>query len=170
LYKLRKKYGKRPKLYPPELREVAEGTLSNLLPTKSREVYEKEFANFEAWCRENKVQNISENVLIAYFDMQSKTKKSSTLWSIYSMLRSCLNIYKNVDISRYAKLQAFLKKQAENYQPKKSKILEVEDICRFTGHADNKMYLAMKVCSHFQFIFIIMNKISTETVIKKCNS
>jgi hypothetical protein len=98
---------------PPELREVAEGTLSNLLPTKSREVYEKEFANFEAWCRENKVQNISENVLIAYFDMQSKTKKSSTLWSIYSMLRSCLNIYKNVDISRYAKLQAFLKKQGE---------------------------------------------------------
>jgi hypothetical protein len=155
---------------PPELREVAEGTLSNLLPTKSREVYEKEFANFEAWCRENKVQNISENVLIAYFDMQSKTKKSSTLWSIYSMLRSCLNIYKNVDISSYAKLQAFLKKQGENYQPKKSKILEVEDICRFIGHADNKMYLAMKVCSHFQFIFIIMNKISTETVIKKCNS
>jgi hypothetical protein len=156
---------------PPELREVAEGTLSNLLPTKSREVYEKEFANFEAWCRENKkVQNISENVLIAYFDMQSKTKKSSTLWSIYSMLRSCLNINKNVDISRYAKLQAFLKKQGENYQPKKSKILEVEDICRFIGHADNKMYLAMKVCSHFQFIFIIMNKISTETLIKKCNS
>jgi hypothetical protein len=116
------------------------------------------------------VQNISENVLIAYFDMQSKTKKSSILWSIYSMLRSCLNIYKNVDISRYAKLQTFLKKQAENYQPKKSKILEVKDICRFTGHADNKMYLAMKVCSHFQFIFIIMNKISTETVIKKCNS
>jgi predicted phosphoadenosine phosphosulfate sulfurtransferase len=37
---------------PPELREVAEGTLSNLLPTKSREVYEKEFANFEAWYRE----------------------------------------------------------------------------------------------------------------------
>jgi site-specific recombinase XerD len=133
-------------------------------------VYEKEFANFEAWCRENKkVQNISENVLIAYFDMQSKTKKSSTLWSIYSMLRSCLNIYKNVDISRYAKLQAFLKKQGENYQPKKSKILQVEDICRFIRHADNKMYLAMKVCSHFQFIFIIMNKISTETVIKKCN-
>jgi hypothetical protein len=98
---------------PPELREVAEGTLSNLLPTKSREVYEKEFPNFEAWCRENKVQNISDNVLIAYFDMQSKTKKSSTLWSIYSMLRSCLNIYKNVDISRYAKLQAFLKKQGE---------------------------------------------------------
>jgi site-specific recombinase XerD len=125
---------------PPELREVAERTLSNLLPTKSREVYEKEFANFETWCRENKVQGISENVLIAYFDMQSKTKKSSTLRSIYSMLRSCLNIYKNVDISHYAKLQAFLKKQAENYQPKKSKILEVEDICRFIGHAENKMY------------------------------
>ncbi|CAH1374579.1 unnamed protein product, partial [Tenebrio molitor] len=27
----------------------------------------------------------------------------------------------------------------------KSKILEVEDICRFIGHADNKMYLAMKI-------------------------
>jgi hypothetical protein len=106
---------------PPELREVAEGTLSNLLPTKSREVYEKEFANFEAWCRENKVQNISENVLIAYFDMQSKTKKSSTLWSIYSMLRSCLNIYKNVDISRYAKLQAFLKKQGRIINQKNPK-------------------------------------------------
>jgi hypothetical protein len=77
---------------PPELREVAEGTLSNLLPTKSREVYEKEFANFEAWCRENKVQSISENVLIAYFDMQSKTKKNPLPKGPYTMaltLRRC---------------------------------------------------------------------------------
>lgn len=61
------------------------------------------------------------------------------------MLRSCLNIYRNIDISKYKKLQAYLKRLSEGYTPKKSKILEIEEINRFIGQADDKIYLAIKV-------------------------
>lgn len=131
---------------PPELRQIAENATSDLLPKKSREIYEKEFKNFDIWCTQNKVTSVSENILLAYFEIQSKKKKSSTLWSIYSMLRSCINIYKNIDISQYTKLQAFLKRLSEGYEAKKSQILQAEDIDRFIQEANDVAYLATKVC------------------------
>lgn len=130
---------------PPELREIAEALTGNLLPNKSREVYEKKYEQFDTWCSQNNVKMISENILLAYFESESKTKKSSTLWSTYSMLRSCINIHKNVDISKFYKLQAFLKRLSVGYVPKKSKILEMGDIENFIEKADNRMYLATKV-------------------------
>lgn len=50
-----------------------------------------------------------------------------------------------MDISKYNKLQALLKRSSEGYAPKKSKILEEDDINKFLREADDKMYLAMKV-------------------------
>lgn len=135
---------------PPELREIAENTSGNLLPEKSRVVYEKNYQQFESWCVENEVHILSENVLLAYFKLQSEIKKPSTLWALYSMLRSCLNIYKNLDISKYSKLQAFLKRCGQGYQPKKSKILDMEQIDHFIENADDKLYLAIKV---FLFLY-----------------
>lgn len=130
---------------PPELRQIAEDNLKNLLPTKSQHIYEKEYGYFLNWCNKNNVVNITENVMIAYFDEESKVKKASSLWSKYSMLRSCLNIYKRTDISKFSRLLAYLKRLSEGYEPKKSKILEIEHINRFIIEADDKIYLAMKV-------------------------
>ncbi|KAJ8968747.1 hypothetical protein NQ317_004451 [Molorchus minor] len=39
----------------------------------------------------------SENVLLAYFSENAKNYKSSTLWAQYSMVKSCLIIYDNID-------------------------------------------------------------------------
>lgn len=136
---------------PPEIREIAENTVGNLLPNKSGKQYEKQFQKFEEWCDENGIHNMSENVLLAYFDIQRKKYKSSTLWTIYSMLKSCLNIHKDVDISKYNKLQALLKRSSEGYIPKKSKILE-EEINDFIRQADDKIYLAMKVGAEFLYM------------------
>ncbi|KAJ8965930.1 hypothetical protein NQ317_008866 [Molorchus minor] len=41
----------------------------------------------------------------------------------YSMVKSCLIIYDNIDISKFPKLIAFLKRTGDGYQAKKSKIL-----------------------------------------------
>ena len=90
-------------------------------------------------------QYLTENVLLAYFDEMSKTKKSSTLWASYSMLRACLNIYKDLDITKFMRLRGFLKRQSEGYQPKKSKILEASQIDRFLNEANDLSYLATKV-------------------------
>lgn len=130
---------------PPEIREIAENAVNNLLPTKSRSNYEKQYIKFEEWCKVKELHVISENALIAYFQLQCTKYKPSTLWTIYSMLRSCLTIYKDVDISQYKKLQAFLKQLSRGYLPKKSKILEEIDIIKFIQEADDKIYLAMKV-------------------------
>lgn len=130
---------------PPDLRQIAEDNLEKLLPTKSRQKYEKEYKYFQSWCNEKNVVNITENIMIAYFDNEGKGKKASSLWSKYSMLKSCLNIYKNIDISKFTRLLAYLKRLSEGYEPRKSKILEIDHINRFILEADNKIYLALKV-------------------------
>ncbi|KAJ3644696.1 hypothetical protein Zmor_022406 [Zophobas morio] len=133
---------------PPEIRALATNSLSNLLPTKSRQIYEKKYSEFENWCKENNISTISENVLMAYFEVQRQKYKSSSLWCLYSQLKSCIGIHNNVDISKYHKLQALLKRCSEGYVPKKSKILEEYEINKFISEADDTIYLAMKVSTY----------------------
>lgn len=130
---------------PPEIRQLAETAKINLLPAKSRAVYEKEYQSFQSWCQGNNIQAVTENIMLAYFKIKSENKKPSTLWASYSMLKLCLNIYKNVDISQYNKLQAYLKSHSKGYVPKKSRILEAENVNRFIVEAEDKQYLAIKV-------------------------
>jgi hypothetical protein len=72
---------------------------------------------------EKKARIYTENVLLAYFSEKSKDHKSSTLWAQYSMIRSSLIVNTNIDISKYPKLMAFLKRNSDGYQAKKSKVL-----------------------------------------------
>ncbi|KAJ8978326.1 hypothetical protein NQ317_015940 [Molorchus minor] len=115
-----------------EIVEAANIAISNLLPTKSR--YDIAYNR--------------ENVLLAYFSENAKNYKSSTLWAQYSMVKSCLIIYDNIDISKFPKrpkLIAFLKRTGDGYQAKKSKILTKSEIDRFLSSADDKEFLMIKV-------------------------
>ncbi|KAJ8976682.1 hypothetical protein NQ317_011155 [Molorchus minor] len=120
-----------------EIVEAANIAISNLLPTKSRSLYDIAYNRFKKWCAEKNVQVYSENVLLAYFSENAKNYKSSTLWAQYSMVKSCLIIY-NIDISKFPKLIAFLKRTGDGYQAKKSKILTISS-------ADDKEFLMIKV-------------------------
>jgi hypothetical protein len=53
---------------------------------------------------------VSENVVLAYLMEKSKTVKSSTLWSTYSMLKLTLNIRDGIGVTKFLKLVPFLKK------------------------------------------------------------
>lgn len=97
------------------------------------------------WASENKVKTISENVLLAYFKRLSDEMKPSTLWTTYSMIKSMLNIKNNTDISKYAKLQAFLKLKSSGYKSKKSKVLTAKEINTFLLEAPDDKYLFTKV-------------------------
>lgn len=132
---------------PPEVAKIAANVANNLLPTKSSGVYEAAFKRFQAWCNEKNTKNNSENVLLAYFsELASNQKmKGSTMWSHYSMLRSMLNIRQGIDISKYLKLRAFLKKQNEGYIPKKAKVFTREQFEKFLSEAPNQQYLGIKV-------------------------
>lgn len=129
------------------LAEEAKAVTLELLPRKSREIYEKTFNDFLIWCtQKNIVDNqINENVLLVYFKEESQKFCPSTLWSHYSMIRSVMVLKYGIDIKQYKLLYAFLKRQNENYTPKKSKVLEREQITQFFLEAPDKEFLMIKV-------------------------
>ena len=116
----------------------------NLLPVKSRERYEKEYTIFQNWMSTNRVRKITEESVLVYFSDRAKALKPSSIWSKYSMLRSCINVKENIDI-KYPKVIAFLKRQSSGYKPKKSLTFDREEINRFLGEAPDEHYLHMKV-------------------------
>lgn len=96
---------------PKEVLNIRKAATFNLLPDKSQHRYEKEYGLFMDWCSSKKVKGISEDIMLAYFVDKFKDGKSFSLWSYYSMLRSTISIKNNVDISRNAKLMAYLKRK-----------------------------------------------------------
>lgn len=48
---------------PPDIAEVAKNATLDLLPSKSRVKYEKQYAGFMEWMKSHKVGKISENIL-----------------------------------------------------------------------------------------------------------
>lgn len=54
-------------------------------------------------------------------------------------------VYENIDISQYHRLISFLKVKSKGYVPKKSKVLEGEQILKFIKKAPDDIYLVHKV-------------------------
>jgi hypothetical protein len=48
------------------INEAARAYCDNLLPSVSREKYEKVFREFEAWCNRKKVKQITEEIVLVY--------------------------------------------------------------------------------------------------------
>jgi hypothetical protein len=82
---------------------------------------------------------ITEEVLLAYFEQKSRKLKGSTLWSLFSMLRS------TIQLKKYASLITFIKRKSTGQVSKKSNIFTKQEIEKFLREADNGTYLMMKV-------------------------
>lgn len=115
------------------------------LPEKSRATYESAYAKFESWCQKKDVKEIDENIMLAYFSQECATRKPSSTWSHYSMIKASIHLKKNVNIGKFIRLTMMLKRKAVGYKPKRSKILTRADIERFLREADDETYLAIKV-------------------------
>lgn len=129
--------------------------MEELLPSKSRKIYETCYKQFMEWREKNNVNTFSENILLAYFSTLSETFKSSTLWKTYSMLRSMLIIKHNINIASYIKLRSLLKTKSYNYEATRSKALSLsaQDINTFINQAPDEIHLATKV--HIKVTFCI---------------
>lgn len=130
---------------PPDIIETANEAAADLLPEKSKKVYEICYRRFTDWCDTKFVKNVTENVLLAYLKEKSEILKPSTLWSEYSMLKATLIINKHVDIRKFTKLIPFLKKKSVGFRPKKSKIFTRQEFDKFLVEAPDNKYLMMKV-------------------------
>lgn len=130
---------------PVDVMESAEAVSLELLPAKSRILYEKEYDAFDSWCSQKKISKISEPVILAYLGLKSETMKSSTLWSKFSMLKSTLAVKKNIQIGNYPKVKAFLKRKSAGYKPKKASVFTREEVNKFLVDAADEKFLLMKV-------------------------
>lgn len=130
---------------PSDIADIANSAIANMLPAKSKFIYEKNYNQFREWCGKKNIQKVSEKVLICYFEEKSKTVKPSTLWSVYSMLKSILNVKENIDIKKFSKLVPFIKNKNVGYRGKKSKVLSRDDINKFIQEADDETNLLYKV-------------------------
>lgn len=132
-------------LTPPSIVETENSISQNRLPVNSRERYLLSHEKMVDWKNKTNTNSWSENVLLAYFSHLSKEKKPSTLWAVYSMIKSTINTKHNINIGTYSKLQAFLKRKSTGFKSKKSKILTSEDIKKFLNEAPDNQLLMTKV-------------------------
>lgn len=130
---------------PAEVLEAAQAATLDLLPKKSRQQYVLTYRKFKDWCNGKKVENVTENVCLAYFSERANHIKPSSLWSEYSMVRALLLVDKNVEMKSFPKLTAFLKRQSTGYQCKKARVFSKKEIYKFFDEAPNQRYLMMKV-------------------------
>lgn len=137
-----------------DIDERAGKVSEELLPKKSRKLYEQQYEAFQKWCRVQNVEKPTENALLVYFDEKAKVVCASTLWAHYSMLKSVINIRENIDISKFPKLLAFLKRKNEGFKPKKSNILTIDQVDQFLREAPDDKYLVMKVSNCKNYISI----------------
>jgi hypothetical protein len=63
----------------PELKNIADCTVSNLIPEKFKRQYIKCYNDFKEWCNKNNVKTVSENVVLTYLMEKSKCEKFNVL-------------------------------------------------------------------------------------------
>lgn len=120
---------------------------SSLIPEKSKERYENTYNLFNSWCNK-KSRKINEKSLLAYFVIRrEKLKAPGSLWAEYSMLKSTISLYNNVDISKFYTLINFLKKTNVGYRPKKANVFTKTDFTKFLLEAPDERFLVHKVNS-----------------------
>jgi hypothetical protein len=99
---------------------------------------------------------VTEKVMLTYMlERCEQLKSPANLWCEYSMLKATINCNKKIDISKFPKLIGFLKSKNNGYRPKKSAVLEREEICKFLAEADDEMYLLIKVSYSLIMIFSV---------------
>ena len=132
---------------PPELRAAADDACKTLVPERSRERYESAHKAFLTWCNKKNVAegHYTESVLLAYFSELSGRYASSTLWTIFSMLKKTILANHGRNIGAVAKVVAFIKKKSTSHAAKKSAAFSRGHIERYLREANDDLYLPVKV-------------------------
>lgn len=126
-------------------KEQLQNILNELLPKKSKEIYNKWYDNFINWQTKNELFEITENTLLLYFDELSKNFSANSLWTIYSCLKKKILLEKNIDIKNFAKITNFLKIKNNDYLPKKAAVFKREEIENFLDNASNQEFIREKL-------------------------
>jgi hypothetical protein len=111
----------------PELKNIADCAVSNLIPEKSKRQYDKCYNDFKERCNKNNVKTVSENVVLAYLMEKSKTEK-------FNFMEHIFNVEAHAEHSGWhwcyevSEMGTFFEKKSVGYQAKKSKVLTRDQI------------------------------------------
>ncbi|KAJ8675628.1 hypothetical protein QAD02_011414 [Eretmocerus hayati] len=117
------------------------------LPLRSKKLYTQRYNKYKKWCVDNKIPTyINEDVMLMYMDYLFTKEKfiSSTLWAVYSMIKSCINAYDSVDISNYSAVRRYIKNKHRGHKPKKAKTFSIENVHKFISTAEEPEHLLTK--------------------------
>ncbi|KAJ8685968.1 hypothetical protein QAD02_021761 [Eretmocerus hayati] len=117
------------------------------LPLRSKKLYTQRYNKYKKWCVDNKIPTyINEDVMLMYMDYLFTKEKfiSSTLWAVYSMIKSCINAYDSVDISNYSAVRRYIKNKHRGHKPKKAKTFSIENVHTFISTAKEPEHLLTK--------------------------
>ncbi|KAJ6642979.1 hypothetical protein Bhyg_07935 [Pseudolycoriella hygida] len=104
---------------------------------------------FIDWRKQQGTESFVEEVFLAYFEDKSQHYAPSTLWSIYSMLKSKMIANHNIDISRYSRLLTFVKTKNVGFQSKQASVFTPEEIKKFLLEAPDSEFLVIKAVTVF---------------------
>lgn len=115
------------------------------LPNKSYNRYVCVYDKFLKWQKSQKTDSFNEEVILAYFTEIGNTLKPSTLWCIYSMLKSTIFCNHNVNIGQYDRLTTFLRNKNKGFHSTKGNMFTAKEIRKFLNEAPDDEYLGIKV-------------------------
>ena len=111
-----------------EIRKAAKAASLSLLPDKSKRLYTSVYNSCKKWRKEKGSNSFCQDVLLAYFLHLSKKYSPPSLWATYSMLKCTINSFDQINISKYAKLIAFLKNKSDGYISRKSEVFTTQNV------------------------------------------
>ncbi|KAJ6650165.1 hypothetical protein Bhyg_05410 [Pseudolycoriella hygida] len=134
---------------PETILKKSETAVKALGPEKSSKRYDETYNRFIDWRKQQGTESFVEEVFLAYFEDKSQHYAPSTLWSIYSMLKSKMIANHNIDISRYSRLLTFVKTKNVGFQSKQTSVFTPEEIKKFLLEAPDSEFLVIKAVTVF---------------------
>ncbi|KAJ6634976.1 hypothetical protein Bhyg_13558 [Pseudolycoriella hygida] len=134
---------------PETILKKSETTVKALGPEKSSKRYDETYNRFIDCRKQQGTESFVEEVFLAYFEDKSQHYAPSTLWSIYSMLKSKMIANHNIDISRYSRLLSFVKTKNVGFQSKQASVFTPEEIKKFLLEAPDSEFLVIKAVTVF---------------------
>jgi integrase len=135
-------------LTPPESVDTRDQNLE-LLPDKSRALYEAAYARYVEWCTSNRVSRPAYGtdwVLLRFLKEKSSQYAVSSLYSLLAKLKSTIAAHDSIEI-KVPKCELFLKKMSKNHTPKKSHVFEQSELEQFLANAPEDMLVAKVVAT-----------------------
>lgn len=138
---------------PANILKKKEAAMNQLVPKKSVKRYDDAYNKFLAWQIENETESFVEDVFLAYFEDAAEHYAPTTLWCMYSMLKTKIIVHQNINIGRYSRLIAFVKQKNIGYKPKQATVFQPDEIKKFLLDAPDSEFLGVKVIMLLRLCF-----------------